>query len=71
VYNWAADPFTQGGYSYITTKTKDALRVLSKPVANTIYFAGEALYDDINTGTVEAALQSGKQVAQALLHSLE
>jgi monoamine oxidase len=70
VCNWAADPFTQGGYSYITTKTKAALRVLSKPVDGTIYFAGEALYDNINTGTVEAALQSGKQVAQALLRAV-
>jgi monoamine oxidase len=69
VCNWAADPYTLGGYSYITTITKEALRVLSEPVAGTIYFAGEALYDDINTGTVEAALQSGRNVAQAVLAS--
>jgi monoamine oxidase len=67
VCNWAADPFTSGGYSYVTTTTKEALRILLQPVENTIYFAGEALYDDINVGTVEAALQSGKKVAQQVL----
>lgn len=67
--NWAADPFTSGGYSYITTQTKEALQVLLQPVENTIYFAGEALYDNINVGTVEAALQSGKRTAQQVLLS--
>lgn len=69
VCNWVTDPFTAGGYTYITTTTKKALQVLSAPVANTLYFAGEALYDNINVGTVEAALQSGKQVAMHLLRS--
>jgi len=68
VCNWAIDPFTAGGYSYITTTTKKVLPILSKPVADTLYFAGEALYDNINVGTVEAALQSGKYVAQQLLN---
>lgn len=66
VCNWAADPFTLGGYSYVATTTAEALRVLSKPVADTIYFAGEGFYDGINTGTVEAALQSGRDVARAV-----
>lgn len=69
VCNWAADPFTHGGYSYITTTTKAALQVLLQPVENTIYFAGEALYDDINVGTVEAALQSGRRAAQQALRA--
>lgn len=70
VCNWAADPFTLGGYSYITTATKDALKVLLQPVEATIYFAGEAFYDDINVGTVEAALQSGKKTAEKIMASL-
>lgn len=69
VYNWSAEPFTAGGYSYVTTTTKEALHLLNQAVEDTIYFAGEALYDDINVGTVEAALQSGKQTAQKLLAS--
>jgi monoamine oxidase len=69
VCNWVADPFTAGGYSYITTTTKQALDVLLQPVRDTIYFAGEALYDNMNTGTVEAALQSGRYTAQQVLRS--
>jgi monoamine oxidase len=69
VCNWAADPFTAGGYSYITTATKEALNILLQPVSDTIYFAGEALHNSINTGTVEAALQSGQHTAGQVLRS--
>ncbi len=34
VYNWAADPFTQGAYSYTTIHTKDAYEKLAEPVDN-------------------------------------
>ncbi|HUQ97169.1 MAG TPA: FAD-dependent oxidoreductase, partial [Chitinophagaceae bacterium] len=70
VCNWAADPYTSGGYSYITTTTKEAFTVLAQPVKNTLFFAGEGLYNHINIGTVEAALQSGRQVAHQLLSTL-
>lgn len=69
IINWPADPFTAGGYSYITTTTKQALQTLSKPVEGTIYFAGEALFGGTITGTVEAALRSGRDTAHNLLAS--
>ncbi|HEX8460590.1 MAG TPA: NAD(P)/FAD-dependent oxidoreductase [Segetibacter sp.] len=63
VINWTADPFTRGSYSYSTMKTKTARKELLKPVANTVFFAGEALYNGPEMGTVEAALTSGLEVA--------
>ena len=67
VNNWAADPFTMGGYTYITVKTKEALKVLSRPVENTLYFTGEAFLGTMEVGTVEAALQSGRKTAKEIL----
>ena len=67
VFNWTADPFTLGAYSYSTIHTSAAQKVLSMPVENTLFFAGEALYLGTETGTVEAAFTSGRDVAMQLL----
>lgn len=67
VKNWCADPFVLGGYSYETVTSKTARAALLQGVNNTIFFAGEALHEGIDLGTVEAALQSGKAVANRLL----
>jgi monoamine oxidase len=67
VKNWRHDPFALGAYSYATTDTKDALEILQTSVDNTIYFAGEAIYAGPHTGTVEAALVSGRDAALKLL----
>ncbi|MGI4804646.1 MAG: flavin monoamine oxidase family protein [Janthinobacterium lividum] len=66
VYNWTTDPFTRGSYSYATVKTALALKILKTPVAQTIYFAGEALFEGEQLGTVEAALVSGDEVAKII-----
>ena len=67
VYNWTADPFTRGSYSYATLQTASALKILKTPVAQTIYFAGEALFEGEQLGTVEAALVSGLEVAKSII----
>lgn len=66
VENWCFDPFTHGAYAYPTIETKDALQYVSKPVRDTIYFAGEGMYHGSAIGTVEAALVSGQQVAKKI-----
>ena len=67
VANWTADPFTRGSYAYDTVAAPQAKQILNKPVVNTIYFAGEYLYEDTAMGTVEAALTSGLQMARMIL----
>jgi monoamine oxidase len=69
VVDWINDPYARGAYSYATPETVDAKKVLNTPLANKIYFAGEALYEGREMGTVEAALSSGKYVADKLLNS--
>jgi len=67
VTDWANDPFSLGAYSYDTIHTAAARRLLRQPVANTLFWAGEALYEGPSPGTVEAALASGKSVAGQLV----
>jgi monoamine oxidase len=67
VANWTAIPYTCGSYSYVTTETIAAIHFLKKPVEDTIWFSGEGLYEGNDIGTVEAALASGRQVAEAII----
>jgi monoamine oxidase len=67
--NWVSDPYSYGAYAYTTVETVEARRVMLTPIADTLYFAGEAFYEGTAMGTVEAALVSGKQVAAKILAS--
>jgi monoamine oxidase len=69
VVNWVSDPYSYGAYAYTTVETVEARRVMLTPIADTLYFAGEAFYEGTAMGTVEAALVSGKQVAAKILAS--
>ena len=65
--NWGNDPFARGAYSYSTPRTREAQSLLSRPNTDAIFFSGEALYAGPDMGTVEAALASGQETAQAIL----
>lgn len=66
VKNWNADPFSKGAYSYNSITSGAAKKIFSTPVGNTIFFAGDA-YNINSNATVDAALESGKQVAERML----
>jgi len=63
VFNWQANQYVLGAYSYATVYTEAAKKLVGTPLANTIFFAGEALYSGHHPGTVEAALVSGIDAA--------
>ena len=67
IINWLEKPFIKGGYSYNTLQSEKAIEILSTPVDNKIYFAGEAVSQSDSQGTVESALQSGYDAAGQLL----
>jgi monoamine oxidase len=67
VVNWTADPFTRGSYGYDMVGSAKARELLNHPVENTLFFAGDAFYEGAEMGTVEAALASGKRVAELIL----
>jgi monoamine oxidase len=69
-HDWQADPFSCGAYSYAAVGGIDAARVLAAPVAETLYFAGEATNFEGYNGTVHGAIASGHRAAQEVLLSL-
>jgi monoamine oxidase len=71
IANWYKKPHIHGGYSFNTIESIEAKKTLRKPVDDTIFFSGEALYEGTPGGTVEAALSSGKETAKLLLETLQ
>ncbi|HVS94294.1 MAG TPA: NAD(P)/FAD-dependent oxidoreductase [Mucilaginibacter sp.] len=67
IANWTTDPFTLGSYVYDMLGSHNARKVLSKPVDDKLYFAGEFIYEGPSMGTVEAALTSGLEVAKKII----
>ncbi|MBC7849323.1 MAG: FAD-dependent oxidoreductase [Chitinophagaceae bacterium] len=64
---WDNHPFVLGGYSYQTLRSDQAKKILAEPLEGKIFFAGEALSIGDSIGTVEAALHSGKTVAEKII----
>jgi len=64
---WDNQPYAKGGYSYNTVDSSAAKKVLSEPVDNSLYFAGEAYSKGDSQGTVEAALQSGLDASKRVI----
>ncbi len=69
-HNWERDPYARGAYSYAAVGGSGAARRLSRPVASTIFFAGEATDTGGHSGTVEGALATGRRAARGVLQSL-
>jgi monoamine oxidase len=70
MYDWMRDPFTRGGYSFTPVGMMDMPKRLAAPVADTLFFAGEATDCEGQQGTVHAALASGKRAAEEILQAL-
>jgi monoamine oxidase len=67
VQDWQQDPFARGGYSYVRVDGEGAREQLAAPLADTLYFAGEAT-DAEEAGTVAGALRSGQRAARQILN---
>lgn len=67
LHDWQRDPFARGAYGYVLAGGASARRVLARPLANTLYFAGEAADVSGEAGTVAGALQSGFAAAGAII----
>lgn len=66
-HDWRADPFTRGAYSYALVGGSTAAKQLAKPVARTLFFAGEAASPEGRTGTVHGAIGTGYRAAALVL----
>jgi monoamine oxidase len=68
-HDWTTDPYARGAYSYGGVGALRAREILRRPVADTLFLAGEALADGGRNATVPGALASGFRSADLLLQS--
>ena len=68
VHDWRRDPFAHGAYSYVLVGGRGARETLASPIADTLFFAGEATDAD-DSGTVGGALASGERAARQVLEA--
>lgn len=69
MHDWVHDPFARGAYSYQMVGGIDAPAALARPLAGTLFFAGEATDTDGATGTVHGAIASGRRAARQVLRA--
>jgi monoamine oxidase len=70
-HDWQSDPFSRGAYSYGKVGSDGAQEELARPIADTLFFAGEATDITGNNGTVHGAIASGYRAATQILRSFK
>jgi monoamine oxidase len=68
-HDWQADPYSLGAYSFAPAGALNASDEMTKPVAGTLFFAGEHTDTTGHWGTVHGALGSGLRAAAQILGS--
>jgi monoamine oxidase len=69
VFNWIREAHFYGAYSYSKPASTTARQLLNTPIEETLFFAGEGLFEGKYPGTVEAAFHSGLQAARKIMNS--
>ena len=65
-HDWNADPFSRGAYSFVRVGGSRSPALFARPVAGTLFFAGEATSAD-QSGTVQGAIETGRRAADQIL----
>ncbi len=71
VHNWQSDPYARGSYSYVGVGGESAQAQLAEPVADTLFFAGEATNSQGHHATVHGAIATGERAAREILSCSE
>ncbi len=66
---WNSDPFALGAWSAAAPGSQSARRQLLQPIADDVWYAGEAAHETL-WGTVGGAWESGERAADAVLRRL-
>jgi monoamine oxidase len=62
-HDWSSDPWGGGAYSYGGVGAIEARAALARPVADTLFLAGEAVAEGGENATVHGALATGRRAA--------
>lgn len=68
-HDWSADPWARGAYSYPLVGGSGAPGELARPVAGTLFFAGEATHAGGEHASVHGAIATGIRAAREVLAS--
>jgi monoamine oxidase len=71
IQDWGKEPFIRGAYSYRKPGIGDPRRVISVPIDNKLFFAGEATNYDGANSTVHGAAESGLREVRRILRAAE
>jgi monoamine oxidase len=66
---WNQEPFVMGAFSVASPGGQPSRRILTEPVGNRLFFAGEATHETL-WGTVGGAWESGERAADAVMRTL-
>ncbi len=66
---WNAEPYALGAWSAAVPGSQFARRQLLEPIADNVWYAGEAAHETL-WGTVGGAWESGERAADAVLHQI-
>jgi monoamine oxidase len=69
-HDWTADPFARGAYSYVRVGGVGAAKRIARPIADTLFFAGEHADAEERNGTVHGAIASGHAAADSIAEAL-
>jgi monoamine oxidase len=65
-HNWGNDPFSRGAYSYTPVGMTSMPGRLAAPIADTLFFAGEATDSQGEQGTTQGAIASGQRAVREI-----
>jgi monoamine oxidase len=68
-HDWEHDPYSRGAYTYGRVGGSEAGAELARPLADTLFFAGEAT-DASDEATVQGAIASGRRAAEQVVRVL-
>ncbi|OWY20011.1 FAD-dependent oxidoreductase [Sphingobacteriales bacterium UPWRP_1] len=71
IMDWFKQPYIRGAYSYPSPNSDVHRQALAQPVANTLFFAGEATHAQGHQGTVHGAIETAQRAVNELLCSLK
>ncbi len=66
-HDWQSDPYSRGSYSYVGVGGEGAQAELAAPLADTLFFAGEATNSEGHHATVHGAIATGERAARQIL----
>ena len=65
-FDWKNEPFIEGGYSYLIVDEGNTRDIISEPIENKLFFAGEAYSKTGDLGTIHGAIETAYEATRKL-----